>query len=310
MTDFTFMGGGFHDDGSYGPHNQGNSRHHETTDPCKTDANTNPSSFSKQNSTSLPQKTPLQGKKEVKNGETGGGKKESTNSALKTDRPHESRDLRSSHKVQNTSITHRTYKQGFAREWIRQGFGKEKNPKGFRGVSQSTQSLVRALSFLSEIGQLKGKALFVGDKPEHGLLFHEYLADTPHSYLSCGWVPGLLTNSSQHECTQQAHQVLARILKEKPRALRGRAAKIFESREHIYAHINDLKPDVIIFLGDEDYRSGALQECHKLQIPTVALCKTPLWASQVTYPVFFQTSIQIVHKLTKLFRNALSGEFA
>ena len=201
------------------------------------------------------------------------------------------------------------YKKGLAREWIRQGLGKEKNSKQFRGMSQSTQSLIHTLSFLSEVGRLKGKALFVGDKPEHGLLFHEYLAGSHHSYLSCGWVPGLLTNGAQHEGTQQAHQILARILKEKPRALRGRAAKIFESREHIYAHMHNLKPDVIIFLGEEDYRSGALQECHKLQIPTVALCKTPSWSSRVTYPVFFHTSIQIVHKLTKLFRNALSGEF-
>ena len=176
-------------------------------------------------------------------------------------------------------------------------------------MSQSTQSLIRALSFLYEIGQLQGKALFIGDRPEHALLFHEYLSKTPHSYLSCGWVPGLLTNASQHECTQQAHQILASIMRERPRALRGRAAKIFESREHIYAHLNDLKPDVIIFLGEEDHRSGALQECQKLQIPTVALCRTPAWSSQVTYPVFFQTSVQIVHKLTKLYKNALSGEY-
>ena len=201
-----------------------------------------------------------------------------------------------------------TNKLSIQKDWLRQGMSENKR---LRGMSQSTQSLLHALSFLSEIGQRGGKALFIGDRPEHGLFFHEYLRKTPHSYLSCGWVPGLITNASQHECSQQAHHALARILQERPRALRGRAAKIFESRQHVYANIRDLKPDVIIFLGEEDHRSGCLQECQKLHIPTVALCPakgTLLWSSRVTYPVFFQTSIQTVHKFTKLFQKALCGD--
>ena len=177
-----------------------------------------------------------------------------------------------------------------------------------RFASHSTISLTRALSFLEQLGKLQGTALFVGDRDEHARIFDAYLPQTRHSYLSCGWVPGLLTNSSQHDCLRQAHKLLSEMAKEKPKALRGRAQKIFRARHTIYANIHTIKPDVVILLGEEDYYTGVLRECHKLHIPTIALCRTPYWAAEVTYPVFFKTSIRIVHLLVKLYIAALTGE--
>ena len=177
-----------------------------------------------------------------------------------------------------------------------------------RFASHSTISLTRALSFLERLGKLQGTALFVGDRDEHARIFDAYLPQTRHSYLSCGWVPGLLTNSSQHDCLRQAHKLLSEMAKEKPKALRGRAQKIFRARHTIYANIHTIKPDVVILLGEEDYYTGVLRECHKLHIPTIALCRTPYWAAEVTYPVFFKTSIRIVHLLVKLYIAALTGE--
>ena len=177
-----------------------------------------------------------------------------------------------------------------------------------RFASHSTISLTRALSFLEQLGKLQGTALFVGDRDEHARIFDAYLPQTRHSYLSCGWVPGLLTNSSQHDCLRQAYELLSEMAKEKPKALRGRAQKIFRARHTIYANIHTIKPDVVILLGEEDYYTGVLRECHKLHIPTIALCRTPYWAAEVTYPVFFKTSIRIVHLLVKLYIAALTGE--
>ena len=176
-----------------------------------------------------------------------------------------------------------------------------------RFASQSTISLTRALSFLEKLGQLQGTALFVGDRDEHARIFDAYLQHTRHSYLSCGWVPGLLTNASQHDCLRQAHKLLSEMAKEKPKALRGRAQKIFRARDTVYAHIHTIRPDVVILLGEEDYYTGVLRECQKLHIPTIALCRTPYWAAEVTYPVFFTTSIRIVHLLVKLYVSALTG---
>ena len=176
-----------------------------------------------------------------------------------------------------------------------------------RTASHSTISLTRALSFLEKLGKLQGTALFVGDCDEHARIFDAYLPQTKHSYLSCGWVPGLLTNASQHDCLRQAHKLLSEMAIEKPKALRGRAQKIFRARHTVYAHIHTIRPDVVILLGEEDYYTGVLRECQKLHIPTIALCRTPYWAAEVTYPVFLKTSIRIVHLLVKLYTNALTG---
>ena len=186
-------------------------------------------------------------------------------------------------------------------DWLRQ------HPQRFRTTSHYISYLTSALSFLVELGNLKGNALFVGDKKEHALIFNKYVKGTPHSFLQCRWVPGLLTNSSQHMGTQQAHKTLAHIVKSRPSSpLRGRALKMFESRETLYEHLNVQIPDVVIFLGSESQLLRIAQECHKVNRPLIACCPTRKYVNHVTYPILQSSSIRNVHFLTKIFVHALT----
>lgn len=160
--------------------------------------------------------------------------------------------------------------------------------------------LAQVLGFLTQIQRKNGHILFVGIGEEHRILLQEYILPRGHSYMTCKWLPGLVTNSIQHEFSHQMYHNLAQMIRKDPTVLRGRASVLFEKMGEKYANILKIIPDVVIFLGYEENFSVGLRECAKMEIPTISFSHSGDETFPTNYPLCIQPSLLNVQQFIKL----------
>ena len=118
--------------------------------------------------------------------------------------------------------------------------------------------------------------------------------------MTCKWLPGLVTNSLQHEFSHQMYHNLAQMIHKDPTVLRGRASVLFEKMGEKYANILKVVPDVVVFLGYEENFAVGLRECSKVEIPTIAFSHYKSGAYTTSYPLSIQPSLLNVQQFVKL----------
>ena len=175
---------------------------------------------------------------------------------------------------------------------------------------KNREVLIQALGLLVRIRKKGGHVLFVGSGEEHQILFREYVKPLEHSFITCKWLPGLLTNTTQHEFSHEMYHHLTKMLRMNSTNLQGRASILFEKMGIKYANIRNLIPDTVIFLDHEESSIRGLKECQKAGIPTIAFCQSQNYRDLVTYPLFVKPSLYNVQRILQLSCFALNEQNA
>nr|WDA99125.1 ribosomal protein S2 [Gronococcus sybilensis] len=156
----------------------------------------------------------------------------------------------------------------------------ERNGIHIIDLVQTVQLITEAYEFVYNCSQKQKKFLFVGTKRQASGVIEQEAQKCGAFYISQRWLGGMLTNWSTiksrvarlKELERQEREGLLDELPKKEAAMLRR--ELFKLKRHLdgIKNMNNL-PDVVL-LVDTKKENTALQECIKLNIPTIAILDT------------------------------------
>jgi small subunit ribosomal protein S2 len=198
--------------------------------------------------------------------------------------------------------------EDLAKEMLKAGvhFGHKKsnwNPKmrpyifGIRNnfhiidLEKTIEELNRALDFMKDIKEKKGKILLVGTRPQCQTLVGELAKKTKMPYVIFRWIGGLLTN---FKTIRKRVEYLLDLEKKKSSGELGKYTKreqqkINEQIEKLkkkFGGVKDLEdlPQAILVVGIKEQMT-AVREARRKKIPIIALVDTDSDPSLIDYPI-------------------------
>lgn len=166
-------------------------------------------------------------------------------------------------------------------------------------LAKTSELLVNAKAVIKEMGSLGKTVLFVGTKDEATKIVKAAAEKAEVPYVTNRWIGGMLTNFSEMKKRINRLEVLTnekntgeleRKYTKKERVVIGREAAKLEFNFFGISQMNKM-PDLMVVV-DPRHDSIAVNEANEKNIPVMAIMSTDVDASNVTYPIVANDSLQ------------------